>query len=73
MDRTLLRHSLIHLHDVTTNDVPGFQFRIHFFGSRQRGTERPDSDLNLAIEFLSPMEDEEALAGCLPVRLYSSL
>ena len=62
MDRTRLRHILTHLHDVITNDVPGLQFRIHFYGSRQRETERPDSDLNLAMEFLSPLEDGEALA-----------
>ena len=62
MDRTLLRHILTHLHDVITNDVPGLQFRIHFYGSRRQGTERLDSDLNLAIEFLSPLEDGEALA-----------
>jgi len=62
MDRTRLRHILTHLHDVITNDGLGLQFRIHFYGSRQRGTERPDSDLDLAIEFRSPMEDGEALA-----------
>ena len=62
MDRTRLRHVLTHLHDVITNDMPGLQFRIHFYGSRQQGTERLDSDLNLAIEFLSPLEDGEALA-----------
>ena len=62
MDRTRFRHILTHLHDVITNDVPGLQFRIHFYGSRRKGTERPSSDLNLAIEFLSPLEDGEALA-----------
>ncbi len=36
---------------------------MYFYGSRQQGTERPDSDLDLAIEFLSPMEDGEALAN----------
>ena len=57
-----MRHILTHLHDVITNDVPGLQFRVHLYGSRQQGTERSESDLNLAIEFLSPLEDGEALA-----------
>ncbi len=48
MDRTLLRHILTHLHDVITNDVPGLQFRIHLYGSRQRRTERPDSNLKVS-------------------------
>ncbi len=60
MDQTRLRHILTHLHDVITNDVPGLQFRIHFYGSRQRGPERSDSNLDLAIEIRSPMEDGEA-------------
>ena len=62
MDRTRLKHILTHLHDVITNDVPGLQFRIHFYGSHRQGRERLDSDLNLAMEFLSPLEDGEALA-----------
>jgi len=62
MDRIRLRHILTHFHDIITNDIPGLEFRIHFYGSRQQGTERPDSDLDLAIEFLSPMEDGETLA-----------
>jgi predicted nucleotidyltransferase len=53
---------LTHLHDVITNDVPGLSFRIWFYGSRQQGTEHAESDLDLAIEMLSPMEDGEALA-----------
>lgn len=53
---------LTHLHDIITNDVPGLSFRIWFYGSRQKGTERIESDLDLAIEMLSPMEDGEALA-----------
>ena len=62
MDRVKLKHLLTHLHDIITNDVPGLEFQIHFYGSRQQGTERPDSDLDLAIEFLSPLEDGEVLA-----------
>ena len=62
MDRIRLKHTLTHLHDIITNDVPGLEFRIYFYGSRQRGAERPDSDLDLAIEFLSPLEDGEVLA-----------
>ena len=61
MDRVKLKHILTHLHDIITNDVPGLEFRIYFYGSRQGGTERPDSDLDLAIEFLSPLEDGEAV------------
>ena len=63
MDRVRLKHILTHLHDVITNDIPGLEFRIYFYGSCQQGTERPDSDLDLAIEFLGPMEDGEALAN----------
>jgi predicted nucleotidyltransferase len=62
MDRIRLRHVLTHLHDVITNDIPGLSFRMWFYGSRQRGTEHADSDVDLAIETLSPMEDGEALA-----------
>lgn len=62
MDRIKLKHILAQLHDVITNDMPGLQFRIQFYGSRQQGKERKDSDMDLAIEFLSPMEDGEALA-----------
>jgi len=62
MDKLRLRHLLTHLHDVITNDVPGLSFRIWFYGSRQKGTEHAESDLDLAIEMLSPMENGEALA-----------
>ena len=62
MNRIRLKHIITHLHDIITNDTPGLEFRIHFYGSRQQGLEHPDSDLDLAIEFLSPMEEGEALA-----------
>ena len=62
MDRLRLRHMLNHLHDIITNDIPGLSFRVWFYGSRQQGTEHPESDLDLAVEMLSPMEDGEALA-----------
>jgi predicted nucleotidyltransferase len=53
---------LTHLHDIISNDVPGLSFRIWFYGSRQQGTKHAESDLDLAIEMLSPMEDGQALA-----------
>jgi uncharacterized protein len=60
--RTKLHRALVHLHDWIWNDLPQLDFRIHFYGSRRRGIERPDSDLDLAIEFPGIAEDGEALA-----------
>jgi len=34
-----------------------YRIRIYFFGSRLKETHRPDSDLDLAIEFLDPWVD----------------
>jgi predicted nucleotidyltransferase len=76
MDRIRLRHVLTHLHDVITNDIPGLSFRMWFYGSRQRGTEHADSDVDLAIETLSPMEDgflSGELGLAVQIELYRGL
>jgi predicted nucleotidyltransferase len=38
-----------------------YRIRIYFFGSRLKGTHRPDSDLDLAIEFLDPCVNSETI------------
>ena len=54
MYRVFLKHPLALLRDFINNDVPGLEFRIYFYGSRQQGTVPPESDLDPAIEFSSP-------------------
>ena len=55
MERVRLRHIPARLHHIITNNIPGLQFQIYFFGSHQQETERPDSLLDLAIEFLDDL------------------
>lgn len=38
-----------------------YRIRIYFFGSRLKGTSRPGSDLDLAIEFLDPFINSEVI------------
>ena len=39
----------------------GYRIRVYLYGSRLKGTQKQDSDLDLAIEFLDPLIDHEVV------------